>query len=231
MTTIDPQISLSDLVTTRPGLARELEKMELDYCCHGQRSLADAAQMQGLEVDEVVARLDRADAPVVEAEWVNLPLRELAGHVCDKHHSYLWEELPRMSMLTEKIAEVHGSRHPELHDVASTYAAIRVAFEPHMRREEIRVFPAIGRVEERPDDELPALIDRLVQEHEEVAELFAKLRELTNNYETPADGCNTYRMTMDGLAEMEADTFSHVHKENNVLFPRALEHVPAAAQS
>lgn len=229
MTTIDPQITLSDLVTTRPGLARELERMELDYCCHGKRSLTDAAELAGLELDDVMTRLESADAPVVEAEWVDLPLAELAGHVCDKHHSYLWEELPRMSMLTEKIAQVHGSRHPELAEVATTYAAIRVAFEPHMRREEIRVFPAIGRVEERPDDELPALIDRLVTEHEEVAELFAKLRELTNNYETPADGCNTYKMTMDGLAEMEQDTFMHVHKENNVLFPRALEKMPASA--
>ncbi len=231
MTTIDPQITLSDLVTTRPGLARELEKMELDYCCHGQRSLSDAAEMAGLELDEVMGRLDNADAPVVEAEWVNLPLDQLASHVCDKHHAYLWEELPRMSMLTEKIAQVHGANHPELAEVATTYAALRVAFEPHMRREEIRVFPAIGRVAERPDDELPALIERLVDEHEAVAELFAKLRELTNGYETPADGCNTYRMTMDGLAEMESDTFTHVHKENNVLFPRALDQLPAAADA
>lgn len=231
MTTIDPKMTLSDLVTTRPGLAREFEKLELDYCCHGQRSLSDAADMAGLELDVVVGRLEGADAPIVDSDWVNLPLAELAGHVCDKHHAYLWEELPRLSMLTEKIAQVHGANHPDLAEVATTYATLRVAFEPHMRREEIRVFPAIGKVEERPDDELPALIDRLVEEHEAVAELFTKLRQLTNGYETPADGCNTYRMTMDSLAEMEQDTFTHVHKENNVLFPRALDKLPAKAQA
>lgn len=231
MTTIDPQITLSDLVTSRPGLARELEKMELDYCCHGKRSLADAVDGIDLSMDEVMTRLDSADAPEVQADWVDLDLKHLADHVCDKHHKYLWEEMPRISMLTEKIAEVHGSRHPELHEVASTYAAIRVAFEPHLRREEIRVFPAIGRLDERPDAEIPKLIERLVDEHEDVAELFAKLRELTNDYTTPADGCNTYAMTMQALDEMEQDTFMHVHKENNVLFPRALEKVPATAEA
>lgn len=222
MTTIDRQMTLSDLVTTRPGLARELEKLELDYCCHGTRSLTDAAGMAGLDIDDVVAALEGVDAPVEEAAWVDLDLGELAEHVCDKHHSYLWEELPRLSMLTEKIAQVHGAHHPELKEVATVYATLRVAFEPHMRREEIRVFPAISRVAERPDTELPALIERLVDEHEAVAVLLEKLRQLTDGYAVPADGCNAYRMTMDGLAELERDTFEHVHKENNVLFPRAL---------
>lgn len=228
MTTIDRQMTLSDLVTTRPGLARELEKLELDYCCHGNRSLADATAAAGLELDEVVAALECVDAPVEDAAWVDLELGELAKHVCDKHHSYLWDELPRLSMLTEKIAEVHGAHHPELEEVATVYAAMRVAFEPHMRREEIRVFPAIGRVETRPDDELPALIERLVDEHEAVAVLLEKLRHLTDGYTVPADGCNAYRMTMEGLAQLERDTFEHVHKENNVLFPRALAAVPSA---
>lgn len=231
MTTIDTQMTLSDLVTSRPGLARDLEKLELDYCCHGKRSLADAAEAQGLDLDEVVKTLEQVDAPVVEADWVNLGLAELASHVCDKHHKYLWEEMPRLSMLTDKIAQVHGANHPELLEVATLYAALRVAFEPHLRREEIRIFPAIGRVEERPDAELPAMIERLVDEHEAVAQIFEKIRELTDGYTTPADGCNTYAMTMQGLAELEADTFQHVHKENNVLFPRALEKLPATADA
>lgn len=227
MTAIDRQMTLSDLVTTRPGLARELEKLELDYCCHGNRSLTDAAAAAGLDVDGVVAKLESVEAPVEEAAWVELDLADLAKHVCDKHHAYLWEEMPRLSMLTEKIAEVHGAHHPELKEVATVYATLRVALEPHLRREEIRIFPAIGRLDERPDGELPALIQRLVDEHEVAGELFEKLRALTDGYTVPADGCNAYRMTMEGLAELERDTFEHVHKENNVLFPRALEKIPA----
>jgi len=227
MTAIDTQMTLSDLVTSRPGLARELEKLELDYCCHGNRSLADAARTAGLDVDEVVTALEGVDAPVENAAWVDLDLAELTRHVCDTHHAYLWEELPRLSVLTDKIAQVHGDHHPELKEVATVYATLRVALEPHLRREEIRIFPAIGRLDERTDTELPEMIQRLVDEHEACGELFEKLRALTDGYTVPADGCNAYRMTMEGLAELERDTFEHVHKENNVLFPRALAKVPA----
>ncbi len=227
MPTIDRRMTLSDLVTSRPGLARELEKLQLDYCCHGNRSLTDAADAAGLDVDDVVTSLERVDAPVEDAAWADLDLGDLAKHVCDKHHAYLWEELPRLSMLTDKIAQVHGAHHPELKDVATTYATLRVALEPHLRREEIRIFPAIGRLDERTDAQLPEMIQRLVDEHEACGELFAELRRLTDNYTVPADGCNAYRMTMEGLAELERDTFEHVHKENNVLFPRALAKVPA----
>ncbi len=229
MTTIDTQTTLSDLVTQRPGLARELEKLELDYCCHGNRSLADAATTNGLDVADVVNRLEGADAPVEAADWVNLDLVDLTKHVCDTHHAYLWEELPRLSMLTDKIAQVHGEHHPELREVATLYAALRVALEPHLRREEIRIFPAIGRLGERSDAELPDMIQRLVDEHAACGEIFDKMRHLTDGYAVPADGCNAYRMTMEGLANLERDTFEHVHKENNVLFPRALAMVPVGA--
>ena len=49
--------------------------------------------------------------------------------------------------------------------------------------------------------------------------LLARLRELTGGYTPPADGCVSYRLLYAGLAELEADTHLHVHKENNVLFP------------
>jgi len=206
------------VVDESPGEFRrdKLEELVLE------RSLADATRAAGLDMDTVMQALEGADAPVVDPDWVNLDLASLATHVCEKHHSYLWEELPRLSMLTEKIAQVHGAHHPELTEVATVFAALRVALEPHMRREELRVFPAISHLEEKPYPEIPELLERLVVEHEACGELLEKLRSLTNGYTVPADGCNAYRMTMEGLAEIERDTFEHIHKENNVLFPRAL---------
>ncbi len=223
MSSIDPQSTLGDLVTEHPSIARELERLGLDYCCHGTRSLTDAAAEAGLDLGAVLEGLEGAQVPGERAEWAGLDSAALAAHVEGTHHAYLWQELPRLSQLVDKIAQVHGERHPELATVAATYAALRVELEPHLRREELRVFPAISRLAEQPDAELPALLERLVAEHDQAGELLDKLRSLTNGYETPADGCNTYRLTMEGLAELERDTFEHVHKENNVLFPRVLE--------
>lgn len=223
MTSIDPQVTLGDLVTSRPGLVRELERLGLDYCCHGDRSLTDAATQAGLDPAEVLTKLDAVEAPGEPAEWANLSLAELADHIQETHHKYLWEEMPRVSQLVDKIAEVHGSRHPELADVQSTWAKIRAEFEPHLRREELRDFPAIRHLDDRPDRELPDRLGVLIEEHDEVGELLDHLRKITNGFEVPADGCNTYRLTYSALAELESDTHMHVHKENNVLFPGAIE--------
>lgn len=223
MTIIDPQVTLGDLVTSRPGLARELERLGLDYCCHGNRSLTDAATQAGLDPTEVISKLDAVEVPGEPAEWASLSLAALADHVQETHHKYLWEEMPRVSQLVDKIAEVHGSRHPELADVQATWTKIRVEFEPHLRREELRDFPAIRHLDDKPDPELPDRLKALIEEHDEVGELLDHLREITNGFEVPADGCNTYRMTYTALAELESDTHMHVHKENNVLFPGAIE--------
>lgn len=229
MTTIDPQVTLGDLVTLHPGLARELEQLGLDYCCHGNRSLADAASEAGLDAGVVVTQLGAIEAPGEPAPWANLSLAELADHVQNTHHKYLWEELPRLSMLVDKIAEVHGSRHPELAEVQQLYAKVRVEFEPHLRREELRDFPAIRHLDDRPDPELPARLQALIEEHDEVGELLDRIHEITNGFTVPDDGCNTYRLTYAALAELESDTHLHVHKENNVLFPGAIERLGVAA--
>ena len=49
------------------------------------------------------------------------------------------------------------------------------------------------------------------------------IRSLTADFAVPADACASYKMMLSGLEEMERDLHEHIHKENNVLFPRVLE--------
>lgn len=231
---IDDQITLGDLVTRHPSVARPLEKLGLDYCCHGQRSLADAVAQAGHSIGEVKALLAEAVVPGEVAEWATLSPADLADHVVDTHHRYLWEELPRLSFLVDKIAEVHGGRHPELAKIQSLYATLRVEFEPHLRREELMVFPGIKRVAagERPvitapaageDHSLAGRIHTLVEEHDATGEIIDEMREISGGFVVPDDGCATYQLTYQALDQLEADTHLHVHKENNVLFPVAVD--------
>ena len=60
-------------------------------------------------------------------------------------------------------------------------------------------------------------------EHDRVGELLARMRRLTGDYQPPADGCASYTALFAGLEQLEADTHLHVHKENNVLFPKAVQ--------
>lgn len=222
---IDPSMTLGEIVTLRPSLAVELERRGLDYCCHGGRSLADAAREAGLDAQVVADELSATHADEPAAEWASLGLTELVDHVVAVHHQYLWAELPRVTALVDKIVTVHGERHPELAEVQRLYDELRADLEPHLLQEEQELFPLIRRLAAAGDRtgsaEIAAQIDALAGEHETVGALLDELNRVTSGYTTPADGCATYAACYRALADIEADTHLHVHKENNVLFPAA----------
>lgn len=226
---VDVSTTLGELVTEDPRRARVLERFGLDYCCHGQRSLVDAAREDGLDPAEVAAALELPSVEAGEPTGGLLPRENaaLAHDIVDTHHAYLWAEMPRLRALVDKVHSVHGERHPELAEVRAAYTAAVAALDPHMTTEERVVFPAITRLERTqtpgPSGSLEGPIAELRVEHDTVGDLFREIRSLTGGYAVPEDACNSYRAMLGGLEEMELDLHEHIHKENNVLFPRVLE--------
>jgi regulator of cell morphogenesis and NO signaling len=157
--------------------------------------------------------------------WAAMDVAELVDHLESTHHRYLWAELPRLSVLADKVVSVHAERHPELVDIAACVATIRADLEPHLSQEEHALFPMVRELAAART--VPTLgcgslanpISMLLSEHDTIGGLLARLRALTNSYRVPADGCASYEALFSALAELEADTHLHVHKENNLLFP------------
>jgi regulator of cell morphogenesis and NO signaling len=224
---IDHRATLSELVTADPRRARVLETFGLDYCCHGERPLDEATVEAGLDVAAVSAALDIADVVAAVAPAGPTQNAALAHDIVDAHHAYMWEEMPRLRALVEKVATVHGTRHPELAQVQSDFEQVVAELDPHMTREERVVFPAIARMEKTqqpaPSGSLVESIGQLRAEHDAVGALFKHIRSTTDGYAVPADACNSYRAMLTGLQEMELDLHQHIHKENNILFPRAVD--------
>lgn len=223
---IDVNASLGDLAIEDPRRTKVFADFGLDYCCHGHVSLAQAVTESELDIETVRAALT-IPGPAPSDEARDRAQSALAHDIVDTHHAYMWEEMPRLKELVDKVARVHGATHPELTEVQATYTAAITALDPHMTMEERVVFPAISRMEktQAPVAAGPfaAPIQQLRDEHEVVGQLFAQMRTLTNGYEVPADACTSYRLMLDGLAHMERDLHEHIHKENNILFPRVLE--------
>lgn len=228
MIRIDSDTTLAALVTERPDVTPVLEDLGLDYCCGGQRQLAEAAAEVGLDPEAMIARFDqtpRSDEPV---EWAGLGLTDLVAHIEATHHVYLRAALVRLDGLAEKVLTVHGERHSELSDVRALVAGLRSDLEPHMLKEEQVLFPMIRELADAtvtPDSHCGTLhnpVGMMTIEHERVGELLAQLRVRTDGYAVPDDGCASYRAFYAGLEELEADTHLHVHKENNLLFPAVL---------
>ena len=226
--TIDPTTTLGEIVNDHPDLARELERRSLDYCCGGHRTLADACAAAGLDPTRTATELSAVGAEP-PAPWSGLGAGDLVDHLEATHHAYLHDELPRLAALAEKVAGVHGARHPELDGIELTYAELQAELEPHLVKEERVLFPMIrelARSATAPTFHCGTLrnpISVMLREHDRAGELLARLHDLIDGYTPPEDACASYRALYAGLAQLEADTHLHVHKENNLLFPLVLD--------
>lgn len=220
---IELSMTLGQIVTLHPALAAHLERRGLDYCCHGARTLTAAADELGLDPQTVADELSAARSDEPPALWASLNTVDLVDHILTVHHAFLWAELPRISALVDKIVSVHGGRHPELVEVQRLYEEVRADFEPHLVTEEQVLFPMIRQIAADPShDQAPAIAAQILllsAEHETVGQLLEELNRVTGGYVTPADGCATYSACYRALAELEADTHLHIHKESNILFP------------
>lgn len=224
MTTVTADRTLAEVVTADPAATRVFEAYALDYCCGGRRRIDEACATAGVDVDAVLAALDDL-GPAPDVDWAVMDPAELVDHLEATHHAYLHAELPRLTALVDKVVGAHGVRRRELLDVAADFAELRAELEPHLAKEEQVLFPMIREL--ASSEVVPAFhcgslqnpISVMLREHDRAGELLASLRTRTGGYETPADGCASYRALYDGLAELEADVHLHVHKENNLLFP------------
>jgi regulator of cell morphogenesis and NO signaling len=217
--------TLGDLVAGGTAAARVFEGFGLDYCCHGDRTLAEACEQAGIDPSIVEAKLADVDL-VGDASWTALEPPALADHIVATHHVYLKEELPLLDALAEKVLSVHGHRHPELHEVRRLVGALRADLEPHLLKEERVLFPAIhaiaGGRRDFPFGSVENPIRMMHVEHERAGELLVELRQATGEYTAPDDGCASYRSLYERLAVLELDTHLHIHKENHTLFPAAV---------
>jgi regulator of cell morphogenesis and NO signaling len=227
--------TVRELAIENPAATRVFERLQIDYCCGGNRTLEDACRTAGVPLDRVLSSLEDAAAiltPAASREWLLEPLAELVAHIRDTHHAYTRDALARITQLLDKVCSVHGANHPELRGIQITFAALRQELTMHMMKEEMMLFPYIVRMEEAVLAGEPVLpppfgsvrnpVAMMMREHDGAGEDLRKIRSATNGYTAPADGCITYRTLYLALAEFEADLHQHIHLENNILFPRAM---------
>jgi len=226
------QSTVGEIVAAHPLLARIFEGVGIDYCCGGKRSLAAACAARGLDATTLVltltaaAQLPRDAGAAVDP--AKMSLTELADHIEATHHAYVKSELPALLEKAERVATKHGWRDARLPEVAATVGALHDEMFSHMMKEEQILFPMVREIERGAADAsahcgtIANPIRVMEAEHENAGGAIARLRELTDGFTPKPDDCNTHRALLAGLAQFEADLHLHVHKENNVLFPRAL---------
>ncbi len=228
------QRTLGELVSENPRTAAIFDGLGLDYCCRGQQTLADATANRGLPLSTVLEAIGAAGRPTADEQLVaDLELDELTRHIVDRHHKYVRDISPAISAWLDKLVARHGTRHPELAEIRRMFLALKDELFAHMMKEEHILFPFIDElaVARRAGARLPGgpfgtvlnPIRMLEHDHRQVGDLMAELRDATSGFTPPADACRTYQTCFAELATFEQDLHRHIHLENNVLFPRAVE--------
>ena len=223
--------TVGEIVAQHPALSRVFEKAGIDYCCGGKKTLDEACGPQGLNphtlLDELKESVSSPEKPTLDI--IAMSLTELADHIEQTHHVYLRSELPRLDALTAKVASVHGEKDSRLFEIRETFVTLFEELSSHMMKEEQILFPMVRQIEKSaasPDFHCGSLanpIRQMEMEHDNAGSALESLKKLSGGYTAPEWACNTYRAMLDALARFELDLHQHIHKENNVLFPRALK--------
>ena len=230
---LDTAKTVREIAVEMPHATRVFEKFGIDYCCGGAKTLEQACAAANLQVDAVLQSLETPAAPVAAQDWSTGPLGELIRHIVDTHHNYVKSETPRLDALIAKVCGVHGQNHPELLEVRTVFHGLGAELSMHMMKEENILFPYLARMEQSVQAGRPAArppfgsvenpIHMMMMEHDSAGDALRELRRLTADYAPPADACISYQTLYKALADFEADLHQHIHLENNILFPRAVE--------
>jgi regulator of cell morphogenesis and NO signaling len=229
------QTTIRDIVADDFRAAAVFHRHEIDFCCKGGRSVEEACRERGISPAALMDEIDAACAPGQPGapRFASWDPSALVSYIVSNHHTYVRESLPTLLAHTEKLAGVHGERHPELKEIARIIEAVAEEMTSHMFKEEQILFPFIVATDAaRKQGQRPPLapfgtvanpIEMMEMEHESAGNAMARIRQLSAGYQPPADACTTWRVCLQELEAFENDLHAHVHLENNILFPKALE--------
>ena len=228
------QLTLAQIVNNDFRTSTVFERYHLDFCCKGKRTLEQACLEQQLLLDEVTADLENSlTNNETTPDFKEMNLTRLCEYIVNTHHAYVKKEMPLISAYLQKVASKHGDRHPELINIAELFSALKEEMDNHMQKEELILFPRIKELQKLANHEnanlqnninyLQSPVTVTEHEHDHAGNLMNKIRILSNDYNPPVDACTTYRLSYVVLQAFELDLHQHVHLENNILFPNAID--------
>ena len=233
---ITTNMTVRDVAIELPQATRLFERLNIDYCCGGNRPLTEACALAGIDVDNVLEMLSEVTEATAQdkgsLDFQNASLPDLITHIVNTHHVFTKSEMDRLQLLADKVLAAHGGNHPELIHLDELFTRLCADLKPHMFKEEQILFPYIVATAEAADQNRPAPfapfgtvnnpIRMMMMEHDTAGQILRELRRLTSDYKVPADACVSYQTLYHALENFEKDLHQHIHLENNILFPKAL---------
>lgn len=237
MSTQNPLLdkTVKDLVLENFRTANVFERNGIDFCCGGGRTIRDVAGKKKIDPDKLEQELKQATRTEGDSmpDFSSWSLTLLVNYIIEQHHGYVRDVLPRLRMWLDKIPTRHGDQGAPNTEIASVFAGLQQEMMDHMKKEEDVQFPEITKIQERhnrgiaqPEETLAWLEElnrELEEEHRRAGDATFRLQTLTNDFTPPENACPTWQTAWQELGRFQKDLHRHVHIENHILFPRALE--------
>ncbi len=223
------ELTVGEIVANDFRTAEIFKKAGIDFCCGGKKGLGESCLEKGIDQENLQNELKKIeDLPVNQAQnFKDWEPAFLSDYIMNTHHKFVLKSLPELVFYTQKIADVHGSNHPELIEIAALFSKINEELLQHLKNEEEVLFPAIKEVIANNSVGAKATIlseiARMADEHEFAGGAMDHINVISKNYALPIDACNTYQVAFKLLEQFEDDLHVHVHLENNILYPKALK--------
>lgn len=231
---IDQELKIADVVSDNIKTADIFKKYGIDFCCGGGISIAKACAKKNVNVEQLLSELKGMDDKVKASQDFNKwELDFLIDYILNTHHAYVAEAIELLDSYSTKVAKVHGVHHQPVLEIERLYNLVKIELLQHMQKEERILFPYIKQMVKAKRENCHLLkpnfgsvqnpINMMNAEHEMAGDALKEIANLTKNYTPPEWACNTFKALYAKLEEFEQDLHLHVHLENNILFPKAIE--------
>lgn len=231
---VQKENTIGEIVARNFQTAKVFENYGLDFCCGGKKSLLDACIEKGITPEKIIKDLTSlTEKNANAAHYDKWEADFLIDYIVNNHHSYVTNSVSTIEHHLDKVSSKHGEAHPEVIAIAGLFAEIKEELLSHMQKEEKMLFPYIKKmllayrntleIQFPPFGTVGNPIKAMENEHEKAGHSMAMINKLSDNYNPPQTACTTYRVLYNELKEFEDDLHMHVHLENNILFPKAIE--------
>jgi regulator of cell morphogenesis and NO signaling len=207
--------NVGEIAANLPGATGVFRRFEIDFCCHGDVPLDEAARLRGVDVDSLVAALTELDG--TQSSPPPADTGALIDHILARYHEVHRRQMPELIMLSRRVEQVHAGKPGVPAGLADILQHALGELEVHMKKEELILFPAMRRQGAGP---LDGPIAQMRHDHVDHGEMLERMTELTGDFTVPEGGCGTWRALYAGAAQLKEDLIEHIHIENNILFPR-----------
>lgn len=227
-------MSVGEIVADDFKYAKVFDNYKIDFCCNGSVPLSEACKSANVDLNTVIENLKKELSESSDTvDFKSWPTDLLVDYILKYHHRNIRKQGPEIAVLLDKVCRVHGDNHPELFEIQQLFNESLIDLENHLQKEEMVLFPYVYELclAEGNDTSIPPFhcgtiespIAVMMAEHDAEGERYHHIAHLTNNYTTPIDGCNSYRLVLEKLKAFETALHHHIHLENNIVFPRAIK--------